>query len=85
MELINVPYIFHDPLVKACLPTDIKFGDPTVVYSLMNPIRFKIFKVTKIVSNLDVKFFLQDNIILPCNCAGSDFMDSDYGHLEIIN
>ena len=34
VKLINVPHIFHDLSVKAFLPTDIKFDDPTAVYSL---------------------------------------------------
>ena len=32
MEPINVFLSFHDPSVKACLPTDIKFDNLTVVY-----------------------------------------------------
>ena len=32
--LIDVPYIFHDPSLKSCLPTDIKFDDFTVVCRL---------------------------------------------------
>ena len=32
VELISVPRVFHEPSVKACLPTDIKFDDPTVAY-----------------------------------------------------
>ena len=63
MKLINVRHIFYDPSVKACLPTDIKFDDPTVVYSLANPIRLKALNFDKFVSNLDVSHFLQDNTI----------------------
>ena len=32
LELIKVPHIFHDSSVKACLPTDIKSDDHTVLY-----------------------------------------------------
>ena len=63
MKLINVRHIFYDPSVKACLPTDIKFDDPTVVYSLANPIRLKTSNFDKFVSNLDVRLFLQDSTI----------------------
>ena len=34
----------------------------------------------KFVSNLDVKVFLEDNTILPYNCACSDFIDKDHQH-----
>ena len=57
-------------------PTDIKFDDPTVVYSLTNPVRSKIFNFNKFVSNIDVK-------ALPCNCANSSFIDKDHGHIVI--
>ena len=43
--------IFHDPSVKAFLPTDIKFDDPTVAHSLTNPISFKIFSFNKLFLN----------------------------------
>lgn len=39
VELINVPHIFHDPSLKACIHVTIKFDDPTVVYLLNNPVR----------------------------------------------
>ena len=38
MELVRVSYVFHDPLVKACLATDIKCDDRTDV-SLMKKFR----------------------------------------------
>ena len=83
-------HFFHDPPVKAFLPSDIKFDDPTVAYSLANPIRYKMFDFNKLVSNLDVKSFLQDNTILSCNCPGSAFINKDHrlgtcGSLKIIN
>ena len=34
--------------------SDIKFDDPTTAYSLINPVRSKIFDFNKFVSNLDV-------------------------------
>ena len=43
VELVNVPRIFHDPSVKACLPTDIKFYNPTVLSSLTNLISSRMF------------------------------------------
>ena len=80
MELINVPYIFHDESVKACLLIDIKFDDPTVIYSLRNPSRSQIFNFNKFVSNLHVKAFLKDNTILSYNYACSGFIDKDHRH-----
>ena len=85
VEFINVHNIFDDSLVKAFLPTSIKFGDPTVLYSLTNPIRSKIFHFNKCVSNIDVKVFLQDNTIFPCNCAGTSFIDRDHQHLVTVD
>ena len=60
--------IFHDSSVRACLPIDIKFYDPTVVYSLNNPVKSNIFNFKKFIHNLDVKPFLEDNYTLLCNC-----------------
>ena len=31
VELVNVPYVFRDPLVRTYLPIDIKFDNPTVL------------------------------------------------------
>ena len=81
MELIYVPHVFHDPAVEVSLPIVIKFDDSTVVYSLSNPIRFKIFNFNKFVSNVNVKDFIQDNTILPCNYAGSGFIDKDHRNI----
>ena len=67
--------------MKACQPTDIKFDDPTVVYSLTNSVKSKIFNFNKFVSNLDGKAFLQDNTILACNCAVSGFINKDHRHI----
>ena len=44
-------------------------------------IRSKIFNFNKSFSNLGVKAFLPDNTILPCNCAGFDFIDKDHQHI----
>ena len=40
---INVLRFSHDPSVKAYLPIDIKFDDPTVVYSLNKSISSNVF------------------------------------------
>ena len=41
----------------------------------------KLINFYQFVSNLDVKDFLQDNIILPCDCAASSFTDRDHQRL----
>lgn len=56
-----MPRIFHDPSVKVCLPTGIKFDDPNDP----NQIRSKMFNFNKFIHNLDIKAILQDNSILP--------------------
>ena len=81
MELINVPCIFYDPSVKAYLLTEVKLGYPTVILSLINPIRSKIFNFNNFIHNLDFKDFLQDSFILECNCEGSNFNDRCHQHI----
>ena len=76
-KFINVPYLFHDPSVRSCSPTD----DPAAIYSLTNPLKSKIFNFNKLVSNLNVKIFLQDNTILPFGLASSGFIDKDHRHV----
>ena len=78
VELINVPHIFHYQSVKACLSTDIKFGDFTVVYTLANPISSK---VNKFISNLDVKATFRNNTILSCTYIGSGFLGKHHQHI----
>ena len=52
-----------NPQKSVCLPIDMKFDDPTVVYSLFNPIKSEVFNFNKFVLNIDVKVFHQDNSI----------------------
>ena len=82
MDLVNVTHIFPNLSVKKCLSNNIKFEDLTVVYSLTNPIRSKIFNFNQFVSNQHVKAFPQNNTNLPCNCAGSIFLDKDHQNIE---
>ena len=55
VELINVPHIFDHSSVKPYLPTDIKFGDPTVLYWLIWPSGLKHF----IIMNLFLIYIFQ--------------------------
>ena len=77
-KVINISHIIYDTSVKACLPTDIKFDDPTVVYLLKNQIRSKIVLLSLF---LIWKALLQDNTILPYNCAGSGFIEKDHRNI----
>ena len=43
----SLPQIFKDPSVKTFLPTYNKFDNPSVVYLLTYPIKFKIFNLNK--------------------------------------
>ena len=68
-------------------PLDIKRNDPTVSYSINNPIRYKIFNFNKFIHILDDEAFFIS--ILPCYCEGSKFVDKDHhsivsGYLQII-
>ena len=85
MELINVPHIFDHSSVKPYLPTDIKFGDPTVLYWLIKSIKSKTFHFNEFVSNLNFPVFAQGNAILPWNSAGSGFRDKDHRHIDDYN
>ena len=82
IEYINLPRIFHEQSVKITLPSNItNFDTPTVVYNLESPMYSKIFNFNKFVSQLDIPTFLNDNTILPCNCAGSEFIDDYHQHI----
>ena len=82
IELINLARIFHDNDVINALPRiPEKFDTPTVVYSLSQPIRSKIFNFNKFSSELDTTAFVKDNSIVPCACQGSSFVDSHHNHV----
>ena len=80
-NFITVPHIFDDPSGKTSLPIDIKFDHYNVVYLHTNPIKSKIFKFNKFLSNLDAKDFLQDSTIASCNWVDSGFVDKDHRHI----
>ena len=66
--------------MKVCLYVDINFDYPTVICSLNNPIRSKIFNFNKCIYDLDVEVFLKDNSLLLRNCEGSNFIEKDQQH-----
>ena len=49
-----------------------------MVYNLITPIGFKVFNFNKFINNVNVKAFLNDSSTLPCDCAGSSFVDKDH-------
>ena len=77
LKFIKISGIFHDILLKACLFIDIRFDHPTVVFSLIYPIRSKILGLNQFIRNVDVKALLQDNSIFSCNCEGSGSIKKD--------
>ena len=82
VEQINIAAIFNTQTVKSTL-TDIcdEFETPTVVYDLKNTIRSKIFNFNKFVSSIDVDEFLRNPESIPCERAGSNFLDKHHGHI----
>ena len=82
IEYINIPRIFHEQSTQSALPPNINnFETPTVIFNLEPPIYSKIFNFNKFVSHLDLPAFLKDNTILPCNCAGSQYIDRHHHHI----
>jgi hypothetical protein len=52
-----------------------------IVYNLTKTTRSLIFNYKNFVQTLDVDAFLQDNSILPCDCANSPFKSDHHGHI----
>ena len=68
-EVINLPSILHDPVVRSSISSNINnFDIPQLSINQRKP-----FTPQYLMSNLDVDKFLQDNTILTCNCEGSEF------------
>ena len=55
--LINFSFLNEGVQLITLTPTYIKFDNTTVAYSLINPIRSKIFNFDIFIHNLDVKVF----------------------------
>ena len=82
IEMINIPKIFRNPLLKENLPPPAKnFEVPTIVYSLNKTISSKIFNFNSFTTSLDVQTFINDPATLPCNCENSPFKDDYHGHI----
>ena len=81
MDFINIHKIMRDKDTVASLPHDLRNDIPTVIYKLTDSIRSKLFNYKEFVQTIDVDAFIQDNTILPCDCAGSPFVDPDHNHI----
>jgi len=80
IEMVNLPRILNNKTVTSAIPNT-KFETPTVVYNLDQPIESKIFNFNNFVNTLDLNAFVNDNTILPCNCANSPFIDNHHKHI----
>ena len=82
IEMINIPKIFRNPLLKECLSSAAEnFEVPTIVYTLDKSIGSKIFNFNSFTTSLDVQAFVNDPTTLPCNCENSPFKDDYHDHI----
>ena len=82
IEMVNLSSILHNSDVIDTIPSAAKnFTPPTVVYTLDSPIGQKIFNFNKFVTSLNVENFIQNNSILPCECANSTFSNKHHSHI----
>ena len=82
IEMVNLAAILNSADVINTIPSVAKkFTPPTVVYTLNPPISTSIFNFNKFVGSLNVANFMQDDSILPCQCANSSFSDINHGHI----
>lgn len=74
--------IHHNENVEVeALKVSANFATWNRVCELTNPIRYKIFNVNNVVSNIDVVSFLQNSDIEPCSCRDPPFIDKDHCHV----
>ena len=82
LDFVNLQHIFKEREVGEALPNmSDKFVTPTVVYTLTQPVRSKLFNFNKFVAELDIDSFVSDNTSLPCSCESSSFKDAHHGHI----
>ena len=81
IDSINIHRILRDKGVCKTLPPDLRKNSPTVVYNLTSPIRSKLFNYKEFVQSLNVNAFINDNSILPCQCAQSHLTNPDHHHI----
>ena len=82
IEFINLPRILNDSKLQNYLPsTPVKFEAPMITYKLEPSIACKIFNFNKFVAELDLKAFIENPEILPCDCLDSEFTDKHHKHI----
>ena len=83
LDFINPHRILRDKNVRQALPTNLRMNHPSIVYSLANPIRSRLFNYKDFVQNLNIEEFVSDNTSLPCHCEESPFADGHHHHVII--
>ena len=81
IDFINPHRILKNNDVVEDLPPHLREESPMIVYNLTKTTRSLIFNYKNFVQTLDVDAFLQDNSILPCDCANSPFKSDHHGHI----
>jgi hypothetical protein len=83
LELIKLSSILHLDEVIQKLPTALQQEEvPSVVYSLSNTIRNKIFNYKDTVDSIDTNDFETFGTgITDCECQNSQFVDENHGHV----
>ena len=82
IEMVNLSSILHSAEINDLIPSVAKrFTPPTIVYTLDSPISKNIFNFNNFVTSINVKDFIRDPSILPCQCANSPFSDKHHGHI----
>ena len=81
-ESLNLNRILKSNEVKDCIPTNFTFKEaPTIVFKYGRTIRSRIFNYKKVFENFDVNRWRLERDSVNCNCANSDFIDADHGHV----
>ena len=83
LEFLHLRKILRNPDVISKLPECLQTEDPpSIVYSLSQTIRSKIFNYKDTVNNIDVNDTITFGTLLPtCDCVNSPFVDPDHGHI----
>ena len=82
VEFINLPRMLNDSKLQNYLPSiPLKFETPMITYKLEPSIACKIFNFNKFVAELDLKAFIENPEILPCECLDSEFTDKHHKHI----
>ena len=82
MDMVNIGRILNGKNVTDTLPSQFKKTEKiSVVYTLSNTIRSKIFNHKQFLNKLDTNSIIKQYNNLPCDCNNSPFKDPDHGHI----